>query len=103
MHTTHSPSFLVLHQNVGLWNASNSGKSVIIGVFDTGIAPQHPSFNDNGMPSPPVKWKGRCEFNVTTYCNKKIIEQGILLSRISPRGTKMDTEHILQAQLRRTF
>ncbi|KAG5582741.1 hypothetical protein H5410_053368 [Solanum commersonii] len=26
MHTTHSPSFLGLHQNVGLWNASNSGK-----------------------------------------------------------------------------
>ncbi|KAF3633930.1 putative subtilisin-like protease-like [Capsicum annuum] len=73
MHTTHCPSFLGLHQNVGLWNASNSGKGAIIGVFDTGIAPQHTSFNDNGMPSPPVKWKGKCEFNVTTYCNKKLI------------------------------
>ncbi|PHT36513.1 hypothetical protein CQW23_24213 [Capsicum baccatum] len=73
MHTTHSPSFLGLHQKVGLWNASNSGKGVIIGLLDTGIAPQHPSFNDNGMPNPPVKWKGKCEFNVTTNCNKKLI------------------------------
>ncbi|XP_006339270.2 subtilisin-like protease SBT1.7 [Solanum tuberosum] len=73
LHTTHTPSFLGLHQNVGLWNASNSGKGVIIGILDTGIAPQHPSFNDNGMPNPPLKWKGKCEFNVTTYCNKKLI------------------------------
>ncbi|XP_004249825.3 subtilisin-like protease [Solanum lycopersicum] len=73
MHTTHAPSFLGLHQNVGLWNASNSGKGVIIGILDCGIDPQHPSFNDNGMPKPPLKWKGKCEFNVTTYCNKKLI------------------------------
>ncbi|KAG5582745.1 hypothetical protein H5410_053372 [Solanum commersonii] len=73
LHTTHTPSFLGLHQNVGLWNASNSGKGVIIGILDTGIAPQHPSFNDNGMPNLPLKWKGKCEFNVTTYCNKKLI------------------------------
>ncbi|XP_055809232.1 subtilisin-like protease [Solanum dulcamara] len=73
MHTTHSPSFLGLHQNVGLWNASSSGKGVIIGLLDTGIDPQHPSFNDNGMPNPPLRWKGKCEFNVTTNCNKKLI------------------------------
>ncbi|XP_060174520.1 subtilisin-like protease [Lycium barbarum] len=73
MHTTHTPSFLGLHQTVGLWNSSHSGKGVIIGVLDSGIAPQHPSFNDSGMPSPPDKWKGKCEFNVTTYCNKKLI------------------------------
>ncbi|KAK4724909.1 hypothetical protein R3W88_027688 [Solanum pinnatisectum] len=72
LHTTHTPSFLGLHQNVGLWNASNSGKGVIIGILDTGIDPQHPSFNDNGMPNPPLKWKGKCEFNVTN-CNKKLI------------------------------
>ncbi|XP_070021789.1 subtilisin-like protease [Nicotiana sylvestris] len=72
LHTTHSPDFLGLHQNVGLWNASNSGKGVIIGVIDTGITPQHPSFNDNGMPPPPAKWKGKCEFNLTV-CNNKLI------------------------------
>ncbi|XP_009604592.1 subtilisin-like protease [Nicotiana tomentosiformis] len=72
MHTTHSPDFLGLHQNVGLWNASNSGKGVVIGLLDSGIAPRHPSFNDNGMPSPPAKWKGKCEFNLI-ICNNKLI------------------------------
>ncbi|KAH0720790.1 hypothetical protein KY290_005786 [Solanum tuberosum] len=85
MHTTHSPSFLGLHQNVGLWNASNSGKGVIIGLLDTGIDPQHPSFNDNGMPNPPLKWKGKCEFNVTTNCNKKLIgARNIALLNVPP-------------------
>ncbi|KAF3637367.1 putative subtilisin-like protease-like [Capsicum annuum] len=85
MHTTHSPSFLGLHQNVGLWNASNSGKGVIIGLLDSGITPQHPSFNDKGMPNPPDKWKGKCEFNVTTYCNKKLIgARNFALGALSP-------------------
>ncbi|KAG5622353.1 hypothetical protein H5410_007571 [Solanum commersonii] len=72
LHTTHSPSFLGLHKNVGLWNASNSSKGVIIGLLDTGINPKHPSFNDYGMPPPPAKWKGKCEFNYKA-CNNKLI------------------------------
>ncbi|PHU26084.1 hypothetical protein BC332_04416 [Capsicum chinense] len=72
LHTTHSPSFLGLHQNVGLWKASNSGKGVIIGMLDSGITPQHPSFNDNGMPPPPAKWKGKCELHFKA-CNNKLI------------------------------
>ncbi|KAK4435223.1 Subtilisin-like protease SBT1.4 [Sesamum alatum] len=73
LHTTHSPNFLGLNQNMGFWNESNYGKGVIIGVLDTGIFPDHPSFSDEGMPPPPAKWKGKCEFNVTTKCNNKII------------------------------
>ncbi|KAL0393443.1 UNVERIFIED_CONTAM: Subtilisin-like protease SBT1.7 [Sesamum latifolium] len=73
LHTTHSPNFLGLNQNMGFWNESNYGKGVIIGVLDTGISPDHPSFSDEGMPPPPAKWKGRCDFNVTTKCNNKII------------------------------
>ncbi|KAI3468830.1 hypothetical protein Pfo_025493 [Paulownia fortunei] len=72
LHTTHSPNFLGLNQNMGLWKESNYGKGVIIGVLDTGILPEHPSFSDEGMPPPPAKWKGKCEFNHTT-CNNKII------------------------------
>ncbi|OMO81023.1 hypothetical protein COLO4_23810 [Corchorus olitorius] len=49
---------------------SNFGKGVIIGVLDTGVFPSHPSFSDEGMPPPPAKWKGRCEF---ATCNNKII------------------------------
>ncbi|KAL0393442.1 UNVERIFIED_CONTAM: Subtilisin-like protease SBT1.2 [Sesamum latifolium] len=72
LHTTHTPSFLGLNQNMGLWRDSNYGKGVIIGVLDTGVLPEHPSFSDEGMPPPPAKWKGKCEFNHTT-CNNKII------------------------------
>ncbi|KAL8064343.1 hypothetical protein ABFX02_01G083000 [Erythranthe guttata] len=71
-HTTHSPNFLGLNQNMGFWEGSNYGKGVIIGVLDYGIFPSHPSFSDEGMPPPPAKWKGKCEFNQTT-CNNKII------------------------------
>jgi len=70
--TTHTPNFLGLQQNLGFWNHSNYGKGVIIGVLDTGITPSHPSFSDEGMPPPPAKWKGKCEFN-GTLCNNKLI------------------------------
>ncbi|KAG6738221.1 hypothetical protein POTOM_057829 [Populus tomentosa] len=59
-------------QNLGFWNHSNYGKEVIIGVLDTGIKASHPSFSDEGMPPPPAKWKGKCEFNAT-LCNNKLI------------------------------
>ncbi|KAK6137645.1 hypothetical protein DH2020_028571 [Rehmannia glutinosa] len=36
LHTTHSPNFLGLNQNTGLWRGSNYGKGVIIGMLDTG-------------------------------------------------------------------
>ncbi|GFP81845.1 subtilisin-like protease [Phtheirospermum japonicum] len=50
LHTTHSPNFLGLHEDYGFWKNSN----------------------DEGMPPPPAKWKGKCEFNFTA-CNNKII------------------------------
>ncbi|EEF51043.1 Xylem serine proteinase 1 precursor, putative [Ricinus communis] len=84
LHTTHTPSFLGLQQNVGFWNNSSYGKGVIIGILDTGITPDHPSFNDEGMPSPPEKWKGKCEFNNKTVCNNKLIGARNLVSAGSP-------------------
>ncbi|KAK4400561.1 Subtilisin-like protease SBT1.4 [Sesamum angolense] len=72
LHTTHTPNFLGLHQNMGFWRDSNYGKGIIIGVLDTGILPDHPSFSDEGMPPPPAKWKGRCEFSFTGACNNKL-------------------------------
>ncbi|XP_002509667.2 subtilisin-like protease 3 [Ricinus communis] len=72
LHTTHTPSFLGLQQNLGFWNYSNYGKGVIIGLVDSGITPDHPSFSSEGMPLPPARWKGKCEYN-ETLCNNKII------------------------------
>ncbi|KAF3442387.1 hypothetical protein FNV43_RR16303 [Rhamnella rubrinervis] len=75
LQTTHTPKFLGLlkqHQGLGFWNRSNYGKGVIIGVVDSGIFPDHPSFRDEGVPPPPAKWKGKCEFK-SKLCNNKLI------------------------------
>ncbi|KAK4435247.1 Cucumisin [Sesamum alatum] len=45
---------------------------VIIGLLDTGVWPEHPSFNDSGFGPPPAKWKGTCMATNFT-CNNKII------------------------------
>ncbi|XP_020548617.1 subtilisin-like protease SBT1.7 [Sesamum indicum] len=70
--TTHSPNFLGLYQNLGSWPESDYGKGVIIGVLDSGITPGHPSFDDEGVPPPPARWKGKCELKGTA-CNNKLI------------------------------
>ncbi|CAL1401228.1 unnamed protein product [Linum trigynum] len=77
LHTTRTPGFLGLQLNTGLWNGSNNGKGVIIGVLDTGVTPNHPSFNDLHMPSPPAKWKGKCQL---PKCNNKLIGARNLVS-----------------------
>ncbi|XP_019169527.1 PREDICTED: subtilisin-like protease SBT1.1 [Ipomoea nil] len=70
LQTTHTPNFLGLHLNSGFWNSSNYGEGVIIGVLDTGVFPEHPSFNDDGMSPPPAKWKGKRD---SFECNNKLI------------------------------
>ncbi|GFP98529.1 subtilisin-like protease sbt3.5, partial [Phtheirospermum japonicum] len=49
LHTTHSPQFLGLSVGQGLWSAGNLSSDVIIGLVDSGIWPEHPSFNDSGL------------------------------------------------------
>ncbi|QHO10884.1 Subtilisin-like protease SBT1 [Arachis hypogaea] len=73
LHTTHSPGFMGLQTGFPLWRGSNYGKGIIVGVLDTGINPSHPSFSGEGMPSPPAKWKGHCEFTKQRTCNNKLI------------------------------
>ncbi|KAJ0770107.1 putative cucumisin [Helianthus annuus] len=70
LHTTHTPNFLGLHHNFGFWKGSNYGKGIIIGMLDSGITPNHPSFSDTGIGPPPAKWKGKCE---VAGCNNKLI------------------------------
>ncbi|KAL3648070.1 Calcium uptake protein 1, mitochondrial [Castilleja foliolosa] len=82
--TTRSPSFLGLYplssdntndiSKAGrLLSESDSGSNVIIGFLDSGISPEHPSFNDEGMGSIPEKWKGQCNGGDDFICNNKII------------------------------
>ncbi|KAL0352021.1 UNVERIFIED_CONTAM: Subtilisin-like protease SBT3 [Sesamum calycinum] len=74
--TTHTYKFLGLNTASGIWPASQYGKDVIIGVVDSGIWPESPSFRDEGMTEVPARWRGACvvgqDFN-SSLCNKKII------------------------------
>ncbi|XP_057869194.1 subtilisin-like protease 3 [Cryptomeria japonica] len=83
LHTSYSAQFMGLSTTRGLWPATDFGKGVIIGMLDTGVWPESPSFDDTGMPSPPAKWKGMCEsapdFN-SSNCNNKLIGARTFLS-----------------------
>lgn len=78
--TTYTPQFLGLNIQNGVWNKSNSGEGMIIGLIDTGhVDPDHPSFSGEGMQKPPSKWKGRCDFNAS-MCNNKLIGFRVFLN-----------------------
>lgn len=76
VHTTQTPKFLGLADSFGLWPNSDYADDVIVGVLDTGIWPERPSFSDEGLGPVPARWKGKCvdypDFPAT-LCNKKII------------------------------
>ncbi|KAE8009417.1 hypothetical protein FH972_005854 [Carpinus fangiana] len=76
LHTTHSPQFLGLLNQRGLWLDSDYGSDVIVGVFDTRIWPEQCSFSDKNLGPVPKRWKGTCEagkkFSVIN-CNWKLI------------------------------
>jgi subtilisin family serine protease len=79
--TTLSPHFLGLDAPGGIWSQLNSnnakaGAGIVVGVIDTGIWPENPSFAGNtGIPVP-ATWHGTCvagqNFPVTE-CNDKLI------------------------------
>ncbi|KAL6846210.1 hypothetical protein ACP4OV_023658 [Aristida adscensionis] len=76
LHTTRSPTFLHLPP-YSAPDADGGGSDVIIGVLDTGVWPESPSFGDAGLGPVPARWRGSCETNVTDFpssmCNRKLI------------------------------
>lgn len=81
--TDSSPEFIGLEgrrSSTSAWAAGYTGKGVVVGVIDSGIWPEHPSFADNGMPAPPVSGIP-CEFGNTAHhpddlpftCQNKLI------------------------------
>lgn len=86
--TASTPSFLGLTGNGGFWATKAKGENVVIGIVDSGIWPEHPSFSDrtgsNGNGSLDGKldyrqipgWNGKCtpgEAFTASDCNQKLI------------------------------
>ncbi len=86
--TSSTPAFLGLSGSSGFWATKAKGENVVIGIVDSGIWPEHPSFSDrtgtNGNGSQDGKldyrqlpgWHGKCvpgdAFNAS-HCNQKLI------------------------------
>lgn len=91
--TSRTPAFLGLSGPGGLYGNNITGENVIIGLVDTGITPEHPSFSDkvdgSGKPVPSQQagtlvyqalpagqWTGTCAQGpgfTATDCNNKLI------------------------------
>ena len=83
--TDSSGSFLGLSGSASAWSTGVDGEGVVVGIIDTGIWPEHPSFADDGTyPDPPVVLddsRPNCEFGNTGHnpddapfeCNNKLI------------------------------
>ncbi|CAI5519796.1 unnamed protein product [Closterium sp. Naga37s-1] len=95
--SVHSPEFLKLDSS--LWPAnggqSNAGEGVIIGVIDSGIWPEHPSFSDpdtSGVAysTAPVRWRGVCtKTDDFTTCSQKVVGARNFL-----KGVDWPAEHL---------
>jgi subtilisin family serine protease len=56
--TDNSPDFLGLTDPGGPWDKDYNGEGVVVGVIDTGIWPEHPSFADDGSYEPLPGYEG---------------------------------------------
>ncbi|KAF7848620.1 hypothetical protein BT93_L1789 [Corymbia citriodora subsp. variegata] len=93
LQTTHSPQFLGLPLRRGSFNGSSMGEGIIIGVMDSGVTPDHPSFSGAGLPPPPSKWKGRCNF-MPSQCNNKLIGARTFNNSAKKNATMPPTDYI---------
>ncbi|KAL9238733.1 hypothetical protein vseg_013117 [Gypsophila vaccaria] len=71
LQTTRSWDFLRLPQPNS--KQQRAASDIIIGVLDTGVWLESPSFYDEGLSPIPKKWKGGCHGGLDFICNKKII------------------------------
>ncbi|CAN6460514.1 unnamed protein product [Victoria cruziana] len=79
LQTTYSYKFLGLDHlsgSGGFRPELKLGQGSIVGVLDTGVWPESPSFDDRGMPPVPKRWKGVCQVGEKfgpRNCNRKLI------------------------------
>ena len=63
-----SPALLGLDGKKEAWASGYTGKGVVVGVIDSGIWPEHPSFADNGLAKPSgFNADVPCQFGDTAY------------------------------------
>ena len=83
--TDASPAFIGLTGPASVWQTGTTGEGVVVGVIDSGIWPEHPSFADDGsFPTAPALdniSRPSCEFGNSVHnandvpfeCNNKLI------------------------------
>lgn len=75
LHTTRTPEFLGI-AGADLLPQSGTAADVVVGVLDTGVWPESPSYDDAGLGEVPSFWKGQCAagagFNASA-CNRKLV------------------------------
>jgi len=118
--TNYTPTFLGLDQPGGLWSQLGgklkAGENVVIGVIDTGISPENPSYSDrtdaSGAPTwdsgaalaygaPPATWHGVCtsgEGFDTRFCNNKLIGAQFFASGFLSTGATLHWSEFMSAR-----
>jgi subtilisin family serine protease len=79
--TDNTPNFLGLTDPAGPWAKGYDGSGVVVGIIDSGIWPEHPSFADDGKYRKPPVDLDACDFGNTAWnpddlpftCNNKLI------------------------------
>lgn len=73
--TSRTPALLGLTGPEGQHTLGIKGENIVVGVIDTGISPDHPSFADDGSYGPLPSFKGTCDKgeDPTFACNNKLI------------------------------
>ena len=89
--TDSTPDYLGLTGGGGVWDVEGKGEDIIVGIIDTGIWPEHPSFSDQidfshatgssgkrnlAYEAPPAGWNGSCQSGENfsqDSCNNKLI------------------------------